>query len=313
MVEQLTDLYKAYESGYLLRDAQVGVTRAFNLTGLFPKLEVPTKKVNIINSSPIDKFVDNTGKMKKVAKGAKVRRIVGEVETAGGLRLTHSEIEYIIENEDLQEPTFDLRGEILAMSYIPGLDIEEVVANGIRTNAQIAADPDKINGDWDGAETTLDDIISDIIEFQGASRSTPYRLNWFAQGNRANLELIKKGGLSIEDYAIPQNEFNINDATNFLNARHFYGGSFMEDGELFGGDLNNPGLKVVYKKYDNPNVKDAPMPEGMAAFAPPVKMLMYDNSDKETEPQTIIKVACTAGVYATQKGAGLFKYDDILS
>lgn len=313
MTDQLAEYYKDYEQGYLIRDAQVGTVRAFNLTGLFPKQEVPTKKVNVINSTPIDKFVDKTGKQKKVAKGARARRIIGEVETAGGLKLVHSEIEYVIETEDMEEPTFDLRGEVMAMSYVVGMDIEETVYNGIKNNAKIAINDTYKNGDWDNSATTLEHIISDITEIEGAARATPYRINWLAYGNRANLELVKKCGLSVEDYIIPQNQFTIDSAVNLMNARHFYGGTNMEDGEIFGGDINNPGLKVVYKKYSNPNVKVAPMPEGMQAFAPPIKMLMFDNSDKETEPQTIIKIAAAAGVYPIQKGAGLFYEDNILA
>lgn len=313
MADQFAEYYKDYESGYLLRDAQVGIVRAFKLTGLFPKQEIPTKKVNVINSTPIDKFVDKTGKMKKMAKGTKARKIVGEVETAGGLSLTHSEIEYIIENEVLEEPTFNLQDEILAMSYVVGLDIEEVVYNACKASALIAPDSSKLNKNWDDAATTLDKIIGDVTEFEASAYDKPIDLNWFAYGNRANVELTKKCGVSVENYQIPQNEFVIKNSKNFMNAEHFYGGSNMADGEIFGGDINNPGLKIFYKNYSNPNVKNAPMPQGMEAFIPPVKMLMYDTSDKETEPQTIIKVAAAAGAYPIQKGNKLFRYADILS
>lgn len=313
MADQYAEYFKDYESGYLLRDAQVGIMKAFKLTGLFPKQAVPTKKVNVINSTPIDKFVDRAGKLKKMAKGTKARKILGEVETTGGLVLTHSEIEYVIENELLEEPTFNLQDEILAMSYVVGCDIEEVVSKGVRDHAQLAPDASKLNKNWDDPTTTLDKIIADVTENEAAAFDKPLDLNWFAYGKRADVELTKKCGVSVENYQIPQNQFVIKNTKNFMNAQHFYGGSTMTDGEIYGGDIDNPGLKVFYKNYSNPNVKDAPMPQGMEAFIPPVKMLMYDTSDKETEPQTIIKVAAAAGAYPIQKGNKLFRFDDILA
>lgn len=313
MADQLTDVYNSYANGYLLRSAQKTVVRGFELSGLFPMKGVPTKKVNVIDSTPVDQFVDKTGKMKKVAKGARVRQIRGEVSTAGGLKLTSHEIEYVIENEDILEPGFDLVGEINGLAYVLSCEVEETVAAAVRANAQIAADSSKVHGDWDNTATTLEHIISDVTEFEGTARLTPYRLNWFAGGNRANIELVKRAGVSVENYTIPQNEFTIDSSINFMNAQHFYGGKYMNDGELFAGDVNNPGLRIFYKDYQNPNMKAAPMPQGLEKLAPPMRMLMYDNSDKEAEPETIIKLALAVGAYPINKGAGLFKYSDILS
>jgi hypothetical protein len=182
MVDQNSDIYKSYADGYLLRDAQVKIARGFELTGLFPKQEVTTKTVNVIKSTPLDKFVDKTGKMRKIAKGARARQIRGEVETADGLRLTQLEIEYIIEDEDLHSEVFDLNGEIGAMSYIMGQDIEEIIYNAAYNNAAITST--SLNGNWDDAGATLETIIEDVVQMQSEARDTPYRLNWFAYGKR---------------------------------------------------------------------------------------------------------------------------------
>ena len=314
--EQFTDYYRDYEQGYLIRDAQVGTTRAFVLTGLYPKISVPTKKINVINSTPIDKFVDKTGNMKKVAKGAEMRRIVGEVPSAGGMMLAYQAIEYIIENEDMLEPTFNLRDEIMAMSYVHGMDIEQAVYNGIVAAAGsegISLSDSYKKGDWDNQAITLEDVVSDLIEIGSSAHGTPYRINWLAYGQRADAELKKRANLSLEDYTIPQNQFPIKDSVNFMNARHFYGGFTMGDGEIIGGDLNMPGAKIVYKNYTNPKMSQAPMPEGLGDFAPNIQLLMYDDSDKNPEPKTTIKVASAVGVYPVQKGAGIFYEDDIMT
>lgn len=314
MADQLTDIYKEFESGRLLRFGQKNMVKGFNLTGLFPFEKVPTKKVNVITSTPIDKFVDKTGKQRKMAKGARVRQIKGEVETAGGLSLVHNEIEYVIENEDMNRPEFNVYDELKAMVYILSMDVEELVTKVARENAAISIPSGvTLNDNWDDSGTSLEHIIGDILEMQATSFDTLYTLNWFAQGKRANVEFGKRVLQSVEDYTLPQNQFVIENVANFMNARHFYGGRYMNDGEIIAGDFNNPGLKVFFKDYTNPNVKSAPMPKGLEQLAPPMKMLMYDNSDKESEPQTTIKVACAAGAYPIRKGEGLFRYADITS
>jgi hypothetical protein len=309
MVDQNSDIYKSYADGYLLRDAQVRIARGFELTGLFPKAEVDTKKVNVVKSTPLDKFVDKTGKLRKLAKGARARQIRGEVETTDGLNLTQCEIEYIIEDEDLHSEVFDLQGELGAMYYILAQDIEEVVYNKIVAEAAISSS--SLTGNWDDAGATLETIIEDIVQMESEARDTPYRLNWFAYGSTAHNLLLKKAGVSIEDYTIPQNEFTIDGSISLQNARHFYGSREMGVGEILGGDIDNPGLRLFYKKYNNPNVKQAPMPVGMEKFLPTINMMMYDNAETQSDPETTIKVTCAVGARAMNDGAGLFRHADI--
>lgn len=312
--DQKTQLYEDYTNGYLLRDAQVGMVRAFNLIPLFPSAGVKGSKLTVIKSTPIDKFKDKDGGYKKVAEGADVRRIVGEVETADGLTLVHNEIEYVISNEDMNRPTFNLPDELKAMTYVLGLDAEEVLAKAIRAAAKIKVDADKLTGKWADSGTTTDILTSDVTEIIAASRGTPIKINWLAYGNRANIELTKKCGIAVGNWKIPQNEYEIDSAISFGNAQHLYGGEFMNDGELFGGDINNPGVKVFYQEFENPEVKQAPLPEGMnPKFAPFMRMMMFDDSKTSTKPKTTIKVANAVGAYIPQEGHRLFSLEDILS
>jgi hypothetical protein len=310
MVDQLQALMKDYRNGYITTDAQVQVAQGFVLTGLFPKQEVTGKNVNIIKTTAIDKFEDKTGKMRKMAKGTKARRIVGEVAAADGLTLTHNEIEYIIESDVFNEETYNVNEEIGAMCYILAQDIEGIVYDKIVANASLS--PTVANHDWDGAGTTLEMILADIIDIEDVALNTPYDINWLAYGRTGRKALLKKAAQSVEDYMIPQNQFPIKDSISLMNSRHFYGGREMGNGEILGGDTNNPGLKVFYKRFRNPNVKQAvPLPQGMADFAPALNVLIYNNQDTETEPQTFIKVACAVGAYPIQDGAGLLRYADI--
>lgn len=309
-MSQLTELLEDYRNGYLVSDAQAQLARGFVLTGLFPKTEVTGKTINVVDSTPLDRFVDKTGEMRKIAKGARARRIIGEVKTAQGLKLTHNEIEYIIETEDLETEGFDINEEIGAMAYILSQDVEAAVYTAAASNAQLTSSTG-VTANWDDAGSTLEDILNDIVQFQSDARLTRYRLNWFAYGTSAHTYFLKKSQASLEDYTIPQNQFTLDDTVSMSNARHFFGGSEMSAGEILGGDLNNPGLRVFYKKFTNPNVKAAPLPAGMEMFAPAIKMLVYDNAETKTEPQTVIKVACAVGAYPRNEGAGLFRYADI--
>jgi len=314
MADLTAQLINDYKNGRLIRLAQEKMVRGFNLTGLFPMKPVATKKVQVIDSTPIDKFVDQTGKQRKVAKGAKVRQIIGKVETTDGLTLTHNEIEYRIENEDLEDnPTFDIFAEVSAMAYVLAMDIESAVAASFRANAQLAVDSGvTIHANWNESTTALEHITDDVAEFEACSRLTPYQLSLFAQGNRANVEMIKRVGASVENYRLPTTDFDIDSVLQFMNARHFYGGRYMNDGEIFGIDPLNPGLTVFYKDYTNPNVKPAPLPQGMEKLAPPIRMIMFDTAETETEPQTVIKVANAVGAFPRRKGEGLFRYADVL-
>jgi hypothetical protein len=313
---QLINYYNDYETGYLYRDVQDSVVRGYELAGMFPRQAVDTKDITVIESNPVNKFTDKYGNQVKVAKGAKVRVIKGEVPESGGFKLVYRGFEYIIENQDMENPTFDLYEDIRAMGYEIGTMIEESVAKAFRTYAaeegMAVADAD-FHGKWDDEATTMQDLIDDYVEMERVARPTKYRLNWFGLGDKAHGELAKKCGKSIEKYTIPQNQFTIDSAINFQNAQSFYGGKYLTDGEIFGGDLNNPGLKLYFKRFPNTNVKSAPMPKGLEKLAPPVGFLMYDNSKEELEPQTMIKMGACWVVAPRDKGKGLFYKQNALT
>lgn len=308
----LKKIYADFEKGMYLAEAKVNVVNGYNLAGLFPKIEMDTKKVTIVDSTPIDKFIDQTGKKKRVAKGASARKIRGEVITPDGFKLEHNEIEYVIENEDMEHPTFNLIQEIQAMGYVLAVDVDKVVYDVIKDSATLISDS-KIKGLWGADATELKSMIRDMSRLKKSMRPKPYSVDLFAYGDEADTELKARAAQSVEDYQLPQNGFNVEDTLNLMNARNFWGGLNMEDGEVFGFDSKNPGLDVIFKKYKNPKIKSMPTIQGMESLLPPINMLMYSNEDTETEPQTTIKVATTCGAFPRAKGERMVRFPNIVS
>lgn len=308
----LKQIYADFEKGMYLAEAKLAVVNGYKLAGLFPKIEMDTKKVTIVDSTPIDKFISQTGKAKKVAKGASARKIRGEVITPDGFKLEHNEIEYVIDNEDMEHPSFNLTQELQAMGYVLASDIDRIVKGCITTHATVVTD-NKIKGGWEGVAITLQDIIKDVTRFKKAIRPKPYNINMLPMGDEADTYAKTYAAVSTENYEIPQNGFGIEDTLPFLNSRIFWGGLNMTDGELIGLDSNNPALDVIFKKYKNPKVKSVPSIPGMEALLPPINMLMFDSSETETEAQTTIKMATTCGAYPRNQGERMIRYPDIVT
>ncbi len=223
----------------------------------------------------------------------------------------HNEIEYIIENEDMEHPTFDLTSEIQAMAFVLGDDIDLAVYDTIKENARVVKDT-KIKAKWGMDATDIKSIVADLMRFRASVRPKPFNINAIAMGSEANIELVSKSAQSTIAYSLPQNGFEI-DSLQMANAQNFWGGIRMEDGELFGFDLQNPALDVLHKKYRNPKVKSVPTISGMESVVPQVSMLMYDDSERSTEPQTTIKVATTSGAYPRAKGERMIRYENIIA
>lgn len=308
----LKTLYADFENGMYLATAKETIVKGYKLAGLFPKKELDTKQVTIIDREPIDKFKDQTGKSKKIAKGASARKIRGKLVTPEGFKLVHNEIEYIIENEDMEHPTFDLVSEIQAMSYVLADDIDKSVYDTVKENAKVVQD-NKIKAKWGEDATDIKAILADLIRFRGSIRPKPFNINAIAMGSEANIELTSKSAQSTTAYTLPQNGFEIEDSLQMANSQNFWGGIKMDDGELFGFDLQNPALDVLHKKYKNPKITSVPTIPGMESIVPQISMLMYDDSEKSTEPQTTIKVATTSGAYPRAKGEKMIRYPDIIS
>lgn len=288
------------------------MVEGYRFAGNFPLMKVKNKQVTIVESTPIDKFMDQTGKSKKLAKGASARKIRGEVVTPSGFKLVHNQIDYSILNDDMQHPNFNLMDEISAMGFVFANDVDETVYKTAKENATLVSD-DKIIKEWGENATEFKSVLRDVMRFQAAIRPKPYEIDRIAYGSEADVELKSRSSQSVSDYKLPQNGFTIRSALDLANAKHFWGGMNFDSEEGIGFNSNIPALDVIMMKYYNPKIKSMPNIEGMESLLPPVSMLMYDNSETEHEPRTTIKVACTAGAYPREKGARMIRIEDLVS
>lgn len=308
----LKEMYADFEKGMYIAEAKMDIVDGYKLAGLFPKTETKTKKATVVDAEEIDKFKDQDGKDKKIAKGASARKIRGKVTTPDGFKLYLREVEYVIDNEDMEDPSFNLTGEIKGMSYLLAGDIDAIVNNCVEENAIEITDED-INGNWDSEDVDEQGVIQDVSLFTAGIRPNPYLINTLALGNKADTWLKIKSAQSVENYELPQNGFKIRDTISLLNNRCLWGGVSVDDGAMYGFDTDNPALEILFKKYKNPNVKSVPPIPGMEALLPPISMLMYDNSQWESDPQTTIKVGVTVGAFARNNGKRMIKYPNVLS
>jgi hypothetical protein len=308
----LKEMYADFENGTYLAELKLSMVEGYRFAGNFPLSKVDNKQVTIVQSDSIDKFLTQTGKSKKLAKGASARKIRGEVITPSGFKLAHNEIQYTISNEDMEHPSFNLMDEISAMGYVFANDLDEIVYKTAKDNATLVTDS-KIIGEWGEAATEFKSLVRDVIRFQSNIRPLPYNINMIAYGSEADVELKARAGQSVSNYTLPQNGFTVKDALDLANAKNFWGGRNFSDGESIGFDRDVPALDVIMMKYKNPKIKSMPTIQGMESLLPPVNMLMFDNADTETEPMTTIKVACTAGAYPRAKGERMIRFPDFVS
>jgi len=308
----LKEMYADFENGTYLAELKLSMVEGYNFAGIFPLQKVDNEQVTIVESTPIEKFLTQTGKSKKLAKGASARKIRGEVVTPKGFKLVHNEIEYNILNSDMEHPNFNLMDEISGMGYVFANDVDQIVYTTAKENATLVTD-DKIIGEWGEAATEFKSIYRDVMRLQNFILPKPYNIDLIAYGKEANIELKARAGQSTSDYKLPQNGFEIKKALDLANAQNFWGGRAFDDGEAIGVDSNMPALDVIMMKYNNPKIKSMPTIQGMEKLLPPVSMLMFDNADKEHRPMTTIKVACTCGAYPRAKGERMIRFEDLVS
>lgn len=308
----LKEMYADFENGTYLAELKTSMVEGYRFAGIFPLMKVDNEQVTIVESTPIDKFITQTGKSKKVAKGASARKIRGEVITPEGFKLVHNEIEYSILNKDMEHPNFNLMDEISAMGYVFATDVDQAVYSTAKNNAKVVTDSKIVKG-WGNNATEFKSLLRDVMRFQASIRPKPYEIDLIAYGAEADVELKARAAQSVSNYKLPQNGFEIKSALDVANAKNFWGGRAFEDGEAFGFDSKMPALDVIMMKYHNPKIKSMPNVPGLEDLLPPVSMLMFDNADKEHRPMTTIKVACTAGAYPRAKGERMIRFPDFVS
>lgn len=301
--KNIQKVYSDYENGFYITLARETITKGYILAGLFPYRTVRASKATIVDTKPIDQFVDQTtGETRKMAKGAKARRVRGVSVTPSGLELTYQQVDYMIKNEDLADPAVNIPHEIQSLSYIFALDINEDIVKSVREHAE-KVPASKITGDWGNDATEYRSIMRDIRRLKDSKADKQANIDLLALGLEADFELDTKSAAETLPYQIPATEFTLEDTFNVLRTKCFYGGKGMKPGETFGFDSKQPGLDVIFQEFDNPNINmKVDIDPGLQSLAPPMGMLMYDDSDTEPKPTTTIKMFCAYGIWPHQKG-----------
>lgn len=315
MAEEIIDKniqkqYDDFNNGFFIRLARESIANNYNVAGLFPFQGVSASKATIVENAPVDKFVDQiSGKLRPLAKGASARKLRGTTVAPSGLVLKFSEIEYEIDWEDLKDPSINLGTEIESMGYIAALEINDIALECVRNNAQKVSDS-KIKGGWEKPENEWKQIARDIRRFRDLSKL--YNLDLLMLGDDAKFEVDTKSAIESMSFEMPKNGYTIDDVIRTMSTNVASGGQGMDLGEVFSFSSLVPGVNLRFQEFDNPNMQDAGIAPELAKFAPPIKMLMYDNSDKETKPTTTIKMAWACGAFPVRKGKAMFQLADIL-
>jgi len=301
--KNLQKAYSDYENGFFITLARETITKGYKLAGLFPYRTVRASKATIVETKPLDQFVDQTtGETRKMAKGTKARRVRGTTVTKDGLQLTYQQLDYHILNEHLADPAINLAREIMSMSYILAMDINDSIINAVRKNAEVIP-ASKIKGKWDDDTTEYRDIMRDLRRIADTKLDKQAEIDLIAMGSEAKFEVSTRTAVETLPYQIPSTGYTIEKAMQLVDTNCFYGGKDMKPGELFGFDGKQPGLDVIFQEWDNPNIKmNVELDPNLTNLAPPIGMMMYDDSDTEPKPTTIIKMFCAYGMYPYQKG-----------
>lgn len=315
---KIGQMYKDFEDGMYLMRGQETMIANFKIAGTLPKTVVDTSQVTIYESDSLDDYMKKVPKGKKFAKGASGRKFRGSVKSSEGYKLESREVEYTINNEDMLHPSFNLDNEIRKMSYILADDIDEIVLNTVRENARTiipsgsATTGNKIVGKWDTAD--MDSILGDIIRIKKQLRDKNIgALDTFMYGDEAQTQVATKCQVLSEKYQFPTTGFYVDDNIRLSNANHMWGGDKELDEELFAFKSSIPPMQLIYKKYNNPNIKSVPTIQGLEYITPTIEMLMFDNGKENLNPQTTIKMGVTCGALPISKGNNMVRIANILS
>lgn len=308
-------IFSDYHRGMYILQAQEQIIHNNPIIGLFPKQEVETNQITILESEDFDKYAKKMPKGKGIAKGASARKFRGTLKTPKGFEMSKHEIEYVIAKSDMENPYYMLSDEISAMAYILGLDIVETIYTTAKENALLVTDANLVK-DWDNASTTYDKILNDIVYMKKQLRKQGISaIDNFLYGDAAITTLAAKSQVEASryDYDAAKEGFYVDDVMRISGANHMWGGQDFEDGEVIGFNYNYPAMKVYYRKSSNPKAATAPAIPGFENVTPCIDMLMYD--DEETnlnDPLVTIKMGCTVGAVPIAKGNRMIRIANIL-
>lgn len=304
-------IFSDYYRGMYVLQAQEQILHTNPIIGMFPKQEVDTKDITVLEEQPIDKYADKLPKGKRLAKGASARKFRGELIQPKGFKMVKHAIEYVIAQEDMENSYYNLTNEVNAMSWILGKDMTNTIYETAKKYAKEVDDPN-INGGW--ATADYDSILNDIVYMKKQLRDQNInKIDNFVYGDEAITKLASKSQVESTRYEFQKEGFYVDDTMRISGANHFWGGQDLEDEEVIGFNYNAPPMRIYYKKPSNSKVRPIPSIRGYEEVSPCISMLMYDDSDTNDEPVVTIKMSCTLGAFPIAKGNRMIRIPNILS
>ena len=304
-------IFSDYHRGMYVVQAQEQILHTNPILGLFPRQEVDTKDITVVEEQPIDKYEDKLPKGKRLAKGASARRFRGELVQPKGFKMVKHAIEYVIAQEDMENSYYNLSDEVGAMSWILGKDMTNTVYETAKKYA-MEVDDANIKGEWNTAE--YDSILNDIVYMKKQLRDQNInKIDNFIYGDEAITKLASKSQVESTRYEFQKEGFYVDDTMRISGANHFWGGQDLEDGEVIGFNYNAPPMKIYYKRPSNSKVRSIPQIPGYEEVSPCISMLMYDDSETNDDPVVTIKMSCTLGAFPIAKGNRMIRIPNILS
>lgn len=304
-------IFSDYHRGMYVVQAQEQILHTNPVIGLFPKQEVDTKDITVLEEQPIDKYADKLPKGKRLSKGATARKFTGELIQPKGFKMVKHAIEYTIAQEDMENSYYNLSNEVASMSWILGKDMTTTIFDTAKKYAKEVTDTN-IGGDWDTVD--YDHILNDIVYMKKQLRDQNInKIDNFIYGDEAITKLASKSQVESTRYEFQKEGFYVDDTMRISGANHFWGGQDLEDGEVIGFNYNAPPMRIYYKRPSNPKVRNIPAIRGYEEVSPCINMLMYDDSETNDEPVVTIKMSCTLGAFPIAKGNRMIRIPNILS
>lgn len=305
----LQRIYDNYRTGFYIRTIQDAIVNNFTIAGLFPAKGVPATRATMIEERPINDLIKQiTDKKAKLAKDASARHIRGVTLTKNNIQLNHEEFIYEILMEDLEDPMVNLTEEIQKLGYAYSYMINSRIMDTVR-KAAVTVDPSIMEGGWSTA-TDSEVILRDIRRMQDTFKDEPgIKADTIFANYNADFRLKTRFAGNTLAWEIPSTGFTYRDALNVMDMREVYGGMDIEENEFFVTDSRNPAITVLFKEFSNPAVGSYPSNPYYANVSQPIKMLMYNDADANTNPSVFVKIASCFAAYAKGKGRYIGRLD----
>jgi hypothetical protein len=246
---------------------------------------------------------DRTGKARRITEGARLVQVRGTPKTDKGRTLEFYGFEYYITNKALKQPGYSLSEDVKDLSAVICAQVERSVVNTLKSDAN-AKKATNLNKKWNGEDTTLEDIQSDLVDIDLAYDNDEllYDLNIMFHSKIAHGALQKKISLTEQKWEIPREGYEAQKALELGQIQHLYAGKGLSDGEMLAWDKNRPAATIYYGTEEGVNSPE--VYEQLPDFAP--MLMSYTEPLKGINPGWKIQIGCAWTVLTREPKGILF-------